>query len=107
MIGHLPVPILVTGIFPLVGIMGMVDGLSMMFDEKGTSNTAVRKTSDGSGNQKFLTCRYDLAADPAVGDSSKGYREELIRSQGIIGLCLPGRRSGTGMETVGQIILFF
>jgi hypothetical protein len=50
MIGRLPIRILVTGILPLVGIMGIVEGLSMIIDEKGASNMPVRKTPDGSGN---------------------------------------------------------
>jgi hypothetical protein len=107
MIGRLPAGILVAGIFPLVGIMGMVEGLSMMFDGKGTSNISIRKTPDGSGNQKFLTCPQDLSTNRGAGDSTEGYCQQLIGSQGIIRRCLTGRRSGAGMETVGQINLFF
>ena len=76
--------ILIAGVFPLIGMMGIVDNISLVHDFYRMNHRSIRQTADGSRYQKFFTGCQNVVADMFIFDGAQSNGQKLVRPQGVI-----------------------
>ena len=102
MVGGFAPGVLIAGIGPLVGLMGIVENLIAADNFNRMAHHPVRQTTDASRHQQFFTGRQNPAADWRVINGPQGDGQQLVGSQGIIGDSLASRLSGRRMQAVRE-----
>ncbi len=103
MVSRLSAGVLITPIDTHIWRFGVVDQHAVMINRQLRIDSAVRQAANGPGDDQFLAGKKDPPGHLWVRYRPQCQGKKLVGPQGVIGDGLAGRRTGTGVQAIGQV----